>query len=83
MTYQVFTKEGFPVAVCSTLDQAMEKAKILGEFVKIKCADGTEFVGKFGADTVKDGMTPDGYIYEWKKEFSLKKRKNDMTADKQ
>ena len=75
MTYQVFTKEGFPLAVCSSLNDAMDKAKSFGQFVKIKCSDGTEFVGKFGADTVTNGLTPDGYVYEWKKEFSLKKRK--------
>lgn len=80
MTYQVFTKEGFPLAICSTLEQAMDKAKALGQFVRIVGADGMEIVGKFGADYIRDGMTADGHIYEWKKDFSLKRRKNDMKA---
>ncbi len=83
MTYQVFTKEGFPLAICSDLNTAMDKAKALGQFVRIVGADGMEIVGKFGADGIKNGMTADGHIYEWKKDFSLKRRKNDMKAAKQ
>ncbi len=80
MTYQVFTNEGLPLAVCPDLGSAMDKAKALGLFVKIVGADGMEIVGKFGADGIKDGMTADGNVYEWKKDFSLKRRKNDMKA---
>lgn len=49
-----------------TLDEAMKYAKILGEFVVIK-GNGLEICGKFGADEVKNGVTPDGHEYSWVK----------------
>lgn len=67
MTYQVFTKDGCSVAVCSSLDSAMEKAKALDQFVTIKSADGFEVVGMFGVDSVKNGLCPDGIKYNWDK----------------
>jgi hypothetical protein len=48
------------------LTQAMNWAKVLGEFVTIKI-NGMELVGVFGADSIKDGKCPDGVEYSWKK----------------
>jgi len=49
-----------------TLDQAMQYAKVLNEFVTIKGGE-FEIVGKFGVDTVHDGKCPDGVAYDWNK----------------
>jgi hypothetical protein len=49
-----------------TLDQAMAWAKELGEFVTIQF-NGSEVVGKFGADGIVNGKFPDGNAYTWKK----------------
>jgi hypothetical protein len=49
-----------------TLDQAMAWAKELGEFVTIQL-NGSEVVGKFGADGIIDGKLPSGEAYKWKK----------------
>jgi len=65
--YNVLTKEGFPLAVCSSLDKAMESAKAFGQFVIIRGPDGMEFVGMFGVDSVKNGVCPDGVAYDWNK----------------
>jgi hypothetical protein len=65
--YNVLTKEGFPLAICSSLDKAMDTAKAYGQFVTIRGPDGMEFDGKFGVDSVKDGKTPDGVVYDWNK----------------
>ena len=65
--FKVLTKEGFPIAVCSSLDNAMATAKAFGQFVTIRGPDGMEFVGMFGVDSVKDGKCPDGVAYDWNK----------------
>lgn len=49
-----------------TLDQAMTWAKELGEFVTIQF-NGSEVVGKFGADSIVDGKFPNGEAYTWEK----------------
>ena len=50
----------------ATLDQAMDYAKTLNQFVSIK--GGTfEIVGMFGVDSVKNGVCPDGVAYDWNK----------------
>lgn len=49
-----------------TLAEAMNVAKHLNEFVRIVGPD-FEVVGMFGADSVKDGVCPDGIDYDWKK----------------
>ena len=72
--YQVLTKDGLLLGSYSDLDHAMSGAKTFNQFVTIRSLDGMEFVGKFGADAIVDGKTSDGIDYEWKKEFSLKKR---------
>lgn len=52
-----------------TLAEAMNLAKHLDEFVRIVGKD-FEVVGKFGADSIKDGVCPDGIDYTWKKRRS-------------
>ena len=48
------------------LSEAMEFAKTVNCFVTI--TDGSfEIVGKFGVDSIKDKVLPDGNTYEWKK----------------
>jgi hypothetical protein len=48
------------------LDQAMEQAQLLNEFVTIT-GNGFEIVGRFGVDSVENGMCPDGIPYDWNK----------------
>ena len=48
------------------LTQAMAWAKVLDKFVTIKI-NGMELVGRFGADSIKDGKCPDGVDYTWMK----------------
>jgi hypothetical protein len=52
-----------------TLDEAMNTAKAMNEFVSIKSKD-FELVGMFGADSIKDGKCPDGVDYTWMKRRS-------------
>ena len=49
-----------------TLTDAMEWAKTTDEFVVI-LGPGFEACGRFGVDTVKDGVCPDGVEYTWRK----------------
>jgi len=65
--YKVITKEGFPLATCSSLNSAMSTAKAFGQFVTIRGPNGMEFVGLFGVDSVMDGKTPDRVAYTWNK----------------
>lgn len=53
------------------LDAAMMFSKSLGRFVSISNGQ-TEIVGKFGVDSVNDGMLPDGTHYGWYKRRKLK-----------
>ena len=65
--YKVLTKEGFLIAMSTSLDRAMETAKAFGQFVIIQGPNGMEFVGKFGVDSIKNGICPDGVAYDWNK----------------
>lgn len=50
----------------ASLDEAMNYAKTLDKFVTIK--GGTfEVVGRFGVDSIKNGVCPDGVKYDWNK----------------
>ncbi len=49
-----------------TLAEAMNLAKHMNEFVRIVGKD-FEVVGIFGADSVKEGVCPDGIDYDWRK----------------
>jgi hypothetical protein len=64
--YKVISKNGLPLNEFETLTEAMAFAKITGYFVTIKGAD-FEVCGIFGVDTVKDGVCPDGVVYDWNK----------------
>ena len=48
------------------LTPAMDWAKTIAEFVTIK-GNGMEIVGKFGVDSIENGLCPDGIEYNWKK----------------
>lgn len=48
------------------LDLAMAHAKLLNKFVTIS-GNGFEIVGKFGVDSVRNGLCPDGVAYDWNK----------------
>jgi len=49
-----------------TLSEAMQFAKTVDAFVTIQSQD-FEIVGRFGVDSVKDGVCPDGVAYDWNK----------------
>ncbi len=62
--YKVILKE--VEVIFADLAQAMSYAKTLNEFVVI--TDGVfEIVGRFGVDSIKDGVCPDGVKYDWNK----------------
>lgn len=63
-----------------TLTEAMEYAKTLNHFVVIK-GNGTEIAGKFGVDSVENGMTPDGISYTWNKSNRIGRVKKNLTDD--
>ena len=48
------------------LTSAMDHAKSLNEFVIIT-GPNFEVCGMFGVDSVVDGKTPDGVVYDWNK----------------
>ena len=50
----------------ANLDLAMAFAKELNVFVTIQGGE-FEIVGKFGVDSIKDGVCPDGVKYDWNK----------------
>ena len=62
--YKVITKE--QEQEFTSLDLAMEYAKLINEFVTISGGE-FEIVGRFGVDSVVDGKTPDGVAYTWNK----------------
>ena len=64
--YKIISKNGLPLNSCPTLNEAMAFAKIVGTFVTIKGPD-FEVCGRFGVDTVRDGLCPDGIAYNWNK----------------
>jgi hypothetical protein len=48
------------------LESAMVHARLLNQFVTIQGAD-FEVCGVFGVDSVRDGVCPDGVVYDWNK----------------
>ena len=62
--YKVVWKDG--EREFDNLTPALEWAKTLAEFVTITGGE-FEIVGKFGVDSIKDGVCPDGVEYSWKK----------------
>jgi hypothetical protein len=64
--YKVIDEQGCVRGRSKDLTRALEMAKYVDEFVTI--TDGTiEIVGKFGVDSVRDGVCPDGIAYDWNK----------------
>lgn len=66
----------------NSLDEAMEYAKSISVFVVIKGSDGLEIAGKFGVDSVENGVTPDGIAYTWDKSNRIGRVKKNLTDDK-
>ena len=64
--YKIISKNGLPLNSCPSLDEAMAFAKMVGTFVTIK-GPTIEVCGRFGVDTVQDGLCPDGVAYDWNK----------------
>jgi hypothetical protein len=62
--YKVIDKEN--ETEFASLDLAMAFAKELNLFVTIQGGE-FEIVGKFGVDSIKDGLCPDGVKYDWNK----------------
>lgn len=52
--------------IFENLSDALTYAKELGTFVTIK-GDNMEICGKFGVDSIKEGICPDGITYDWRK----------------
>ncbi len=50
----------------ANLELAMAHAKMLNKFVTIVGPD-FEVCGRFGVDSVRDGVCPDGVAYDWNK----------------
>lgn len=59
----------------ASLDLAMKYAKTLAEFVTIQGGE-FEIVGKFGVDSIKDGVCPDGVKYDWVKRRTVRETSN-------
>lgn len=65
--YKVFYDDQEVEAV--DLNEAMKVAKAVNQFVRITNGD-IEFVGRFGVDSIVDGLCPDGVEYSWMKRRS-------------
>ena len=64
--YKVLDEAGHLRGRAKTLEQAMQMAKLIDEFVTI--TDGyIEICGLFGVASVEQGVCPDGFPYTWKK----------------
>jgi len=62
--YKVVWKDG--EKQFDNLTPALDWAKTLAEFVTITGGE-FEIVGKFGVDSIENGVCPDGVDYSWKK----------------
>ena len=66
LMYKVIDEAGHLRGRAKTLEQAMQMAKLMEEFVTI--TNGSlEICGVFGVDSVERGVCPDGIAYTWKK----------------
>ena len=65
--YKLINKQGAELDDFPTLESAMQVAKIVGFFVTITGPDNFEVCGVFGVDSVENGLTPDGHVYDWNK----------------
>ena len=64
--YKIIDDTGVVRGVLDSLASAMEAAKYIDEFVTIS-GNGMEIVGRFGVDSVENGVCPDGVAYDWNK----------------
>lgn len=64
--------------IFASLAQAMDYAKTVNKFVCIT-GNGFEVVGRFGVDSVKDGLCPDGIKYDWDKSSRIGRVKKERT----
>ncbi len=76
--YEVISKD--VVSEFATLDLAMAHAKTVDEFVTIK-GSGFEVVGRFGVDSVRNGVCPDGVKYDWNKESRIGRVKKEKVYE--
>ena len=76
--YKIISKNGLPLNSCLTLDEAMAFAKTVGTFVTIR-GPTFEVCGRFGVDTVRDGLCPDGVAYDWNKASRIGQTKRKQT----
>jgi hypothetical protein len=74
--YTIINKKSQLLYVCATLDEAMNTAKHLAEFVTINSSD-FEVCGVFGVDAVKNGVCPDGVAYDWNKASRIGRMKKE------
>ena len=65
--FKLINQRGAELAGFLTLESAMQAAKATGLFVTIVGPENFEVCGMFGVDSIKNGMTPDGNIYDWNK----------------
>jgi hypothetical protein len=78
--YKVISKNNLTLNICPTLEEAMAFSKTVGMFVIIKGPD-FEVCGIFGVDTVKDGICPDGIVYDWNKTSRIGRVKKERIKD--
>ena len=78
--YKVISKNNLTLNVCLTLEEAMAFSKTVGMFVIIKGPD-FEVCGIFGVDTVRDGICPDGIVYDWNKTSRIGRVKKERIKD--
>lgn len=64
-----------------SLDLAMKHAKVLNTFVTIR-GSSFELVGKFGVDSVVNGLCPDGMAYDWNKNDRIGRVSKEVSNDK-
>lgn len=76
--YKLINKKGAELDGFMSLDSAMQAAKACGFFVTINGPD-FEVCGVFGVDSVKNGMCPDGVVYDWNKAGRIGRMKKERS----
>jgi hypothetical protein len=61
------TNGAYEIGGFVSLTAAMDYAKSTGTFVTITGPNNLEVCGKFGVDSIVDGICPDGMAYDWNK----------------
>jgi hypothetical protein len=78
--YKLINKAGTELDGFETLDSAMQAAKAVGFFVTIKGPD-FEVCGRFGVDSIKNGVCPDGVKYDWDKSARIGRVKKEQVYE--